>query len=90
MTSRPIKLLALTLGLAVALASSAGAAAKKTKRPKHPPPQAAAGTATPCRGANQFPCGPVYFEGYYLGDDPDPFIRSMIQRDLGAKFGDPD
>jgi aspartate/methionine/tyrosine aminotransferase len=38
----------------------------------------------------QHRCGPVYFEGYYLGDDPDPFIRAMIQRDLGAKFGDPD
>src|SRR6516162_5609246 len=23
----------------------------------------------------------------YLGNDPDPFIRLMIQRDLGAKYG---
>jgi hypothetical protein len=23
----------------------------------------------------------------YLGDDPDPFIRAMIQRDLGIKYG---
>jgi len=89
MTSRPMKLLACSIGFAVVLASGADAA-KKTKRPKQPAPQAAARTATPCRGASQFPCGPVYFQGYYLGDDPDPFIRSMIQRDLGAKFGDPD
>ena len=23
----------------------------------------------------------------YLGDDPDPFIRSQILRDLGAHYG---
>ena len=23
----------------------------------------------------------------YLGDDPDPFIRFQIQRDLGAHYG---
>ncbi len=23
----------------------------------------------------------------YLGNDPDPFIRLMIQRDLGARYG---
>jgi hypothetical protein len=86
--SRTIKLLACALGLAVALVSSAGAASKKPKRTRHPQP-AAADASTPCRGASQFPCGPVYFQGYYLGDDPDPFIRAMIERDLGAKFGDP-
>ncbi len=85
-----MKLLVCALGLTVVVVSSADAAAKKTKRPKHPAPQAAAGASTPCRGASQFPCGPVYFEGYYLGNDPDPFIRAMIQRDLGSKFGDPD
>ena len=90
MTSRPMKLSACALGFAVVLAASADAAATKTKRPKHPAPQTAAGASAPCRGGNQFPCGPVYFEGYYLGNDPDPFIRAMIQRDLGAKFGDPD
>lgn len=84
--SRTIKLSA--LGLAVVV-SSTGAAANKMKRPRHPAPQPAAAISTACRGASQFPCGPVYFQGYYLGDDPDPFIRAMIQRDLGAKFGDP-
>ncbi len=89
MTSRPIALLLCTLGLAVVLASSADAA-KAVKKPKRLAQQATAGTSVPCRGASQFPCGPVYFQGYYLGNDPDPFIRAMIQRDLGAKFGDPD
>ena len=82
-----MKLSACALGLAVVVVSNNGAAAKKPKR--HPAPPAAAAASTPCRGASQYPCGPVYFQGYYLGDDPDPFIRAMIQRDLGAKFGDP-
>jgi len=90
MTSRPGKLLVCTLGLAVILASSADVAAKKMKTAKQIARPVAAGTSAPCRGANLFPCGPVYFQSYYLGDDPDPFIRAMIQRDLGAKFGDPD
>jgi hypothetical protein len=39
-----------------------------------------------CRCANLFHCGPIYNGLDYLGDDPDPFIRLMIQRDLGAKY----
>jgi hypothetical protein len=40
------------------------------------------------RGADKFPAGPLYFNGsQYLGDDPDPFIRSQLWRDLGAHFG---
>ena len=87
MTSRPVKVLACALGLALILASSANAA-KKTKKPV--PHQAAAANSERCRGGNQVPCGPVYFGDYYLGDDPDPFIRSQIQRDLSAKFGGPE
>ena len=40
-----------------------------------------------CRGPNLFRCGPLYTSYDYLGTDPDPFIRTMIQRDLGAKYG---
>jgi hypothetical protein len=87
MISRPVKVLACALSFALMLASSADAA-KKTKKPV--PNQTAAANSARCRGGNQFPCGPVYFENYYLGDDPDPFIRSQIQRDLSAKFGSPD
>ena len=40
------------------------------------------------RGTNLFPSGPLYFnDGTYLGDDPDPFIRLQIWRDLGSRFG---
>lgn len=88
MTSRciAITLLAtcLATGLAVTLASSAEAATKG-KRAIHSAPTARATSS--CRGANLFPCGPVYNSTDYLGNDPDPFIRSMIQRDLGAKYG---
>jgi hypothetical protein len=85
MTSRPVKLLACALGLAVVLASSAAAAKIKKSRPARP--QVTAGNSPRCRGANLIHCGPVYNANDYLGDDPDPFIRLMIQRDLGAKYG---
>jgi len=43
---------------------------------------------TAYRGVNLFRPGPIiYGNNEYLGDDPDPFIRSQIQRDLGAHFG---
>ena len=69
----------------VATLSSSAAAATKGKRATHSAPTASATSS--CRGGNLFPCGPVYNSTDYLGNDPDPFIRSMIQRDLGAKYG---
>jgi hypothetical protein len=86
MPFRPVKLLACALSLAVVAGSSAGAA-NKTKHPQPTPAQSAAANSTTCRGGNLFRCGPVYNGQDYLGDDPDPFIRLMIQRDLGAKYG---
>jgi hypothetical protein len=84
MTSRLILLQILAVGFAAALASSASAATK-TKHAKQIAP--ASGAVSSCRGGNLFPCGPVYNGPDYLGSDPDPFIRMMIQRDLGAKYG---
>jgi hypothetical protein len=84
MTSHVFKLTVLTFGLAVALTTGADAA-QKTK--KQAAPQATAGNTAPCRGANVYHCGPIYNSYEYLGNDPDPFIRAMIQRDLGAKYG---
>jgi hypothetical protein len=43
-----------------------------------------------CRGSHLFHCGPLYNANDYLGNDPDPFIRLMIQRDLGIKYGGPE
>lgn len=84
---RPIILLASALGLAVALASGADAATK-AKKPRPAAPRATAETL--CRGANLFHCGPIYNAFDYLGTDPDPFIRLMIQRDMGPKYGGPE
>ena len=40
------------------------------------------------RGANLFPIGPLYYNGdVYMGDDPDPFIRSQLWRDVSGRFG---
>ena len=86
MTSLPFKLLVCTLGLGVVLSSNADAA----KKPKPVAPQYVAENSAHCRGAGQFPCGPIYNGKDYLGEDPDPFIRSMIQRDLSAKYGGAD
>jgi hypothetical protein len=88
MTSRrlivPILVAILALGFAAVLASGANAATK-TRHVKQIAPSG--GAASSCRGGNLFPCGPVYNGPDYLGSDPDPFIRMMIQRDLGAKYG---
>jgi hypothetical protein len=84
MTSGSAWRLVFAIGCAAILSSSAGAATKGN-RVKHAAPPARA--ASSCRGGNLFPCGPVYNGTDYLGDDPDPFIRLMIQRDLGAKYG---
>ena len=81
-----VKLLVGFLGFSVILASSAEAATK-AKRLKPAAPQTTVGSSVPCRGANLFHCGPITSGNDYLGNDPDPFIRLMIQRDLGAKYG---
>ena len=84
MPSRPAKLLICALSFA-AMAVSSAATAQKVRKPAAPP--VTASSAVPCRGANLFHCGPVYNGNDYLGNDPDPFIRLMIQRDLGARYG---
>ena len=82
-----ICLLAL-LPLLVLVQASSAAAAGKAKRPQvRPGATRLADASSHCRGANLFHCGPVYNGNDYLGNDPDPFIRLMIQRDLGAKYG---
>jgi hypothetical protein len=84
MPSRLVKLLICALSFAVMAASSAQAA-QKVRKPVGP--QATAGNTLPCRGANLIHCGPLHNGNDYLGNDPDPFIRLMIQRDLGARYG---
>jgi hypothetical protein len=85
-STNALKFLVGVLGVSCMLAASATAAAKKQKTAA---PQAA-NSAALCRGANLFHCGPIYNSTDYLGTDPDPFIRAMIQRDLGPKYGGPE
>jgi hypothetical protein len=73
--------------LAVLQPSSAVAAGKAKRLQVRPGTTTVADAASHCRGANLFHCGPLYNGNDYLGNDPDPFIRLMIQRDLGAKYG---
>jgi hypothetical protein len=77
--------LIVTVCLAATLAAASASASTKTKRARSPTP--AVSTTSTCRHPNLFHCGPLYNSTDYLGNDPDPFIRLMIQRDLGAKYG---
>jgi hypothetical protein len=81
-----MKLLVGILGVSVIMAAGATVAAPKKQKPVAP--QAA--NSSLCRGANLYHCGPIYNSTDYLGTDPDPFIRAMIQRDLGPKYGGPE
>ena len=86
MTSFTRKLMGSCLGFAFVVAAAPADAAQASK---HKKPRAAhtVATKTGDRGANLFPAGPVYHANDYLGDDPDPFIRLQLQRDIGAHYG---
>jgi hypothetical protein len=88
MASLPVKLMVSAIGLAFVLAAAPADATKPRKHKKHVAAHAAKVTANPRYwGTNLFPAGPIYNGADYLGDDPDPFIRSQILRDLGAHYG---
>jgi hypothetical protein len=84
MTPIAIRIFVPALALAFMLAPPADAKSRKAR------PRVAAPTAVTVyphyRGANLFPPGPIWYGNEYLGDDPDPFIRLQIWRDLGAHF----
>jgi hypothetical protein len=87
MTSFAHKLMVSCLGLVFVFAAAPAAA--KARKHKKPVAMHAATVAakTGYRGANLFPAGPVYHANDYLGDDPDPFIRLQLQRDIGSHYG---
>ena len=89
MASIAVRLIVSVAGLALVLAAAAPAdAAKARKHKRHVAAHAASVmTKSGYRGTNLFPAGPIYNANDYLGDDPDPFIRSQLQRDLGAHYG---
>ncbi|MDP2409188.1 MAG: hypothetical protein Q8M26_02755 [Pseudolabrys sp.] len=89
MSSLPIRLIVSAVALAF-VAAGPGDAIGQTgpkKKTAAPAPVAAAKPAHRTRDRSAFPPGPVYFGNDYLGDDPDPFIRSQILRDLGIRYG---
>jgi len=90
MTTLLVKMLASAFALALVLASSADAA--QQRKPRKPvATRTTTGMITSGYwGTNLFPPGPIMYGNQYLGNDPDPFIRSQIQRDLGAHFGGSD
>jgi hypothetical protein len=82
----PVTIFAFAVGLGLVLACSADAAQSRKQRRHLAAPTVV--TVNPYyRGANLFPAGPIFYGNEYLGDDPDPFIRLQIWRDLGAHFG---
>ena len=87
------KALSLLLAAAVVL-TAMPAIAKTTKHAKHKKTHAvhvARQQAPGYWGTDRFPAGPLYYNGgMYMGDDPDPFIRSQIWRDVGGRFGGAD
>lgn len=91
MPSRQSKFLASIVSLAFIASAAVPADAAGARKTKKKPAAAAAAIvpAPPDRYRNDslFPPGPVYFGTDYLGYDPDPFIRSQILRDLGARYG---
>jgi len=91
MTFKPSKLLFAGIAFAVGVALALPASAESSKPAKPKKPESAATTSRPVqtsyRGADKFRTGPLYNGQDYLGDDPDPFIRMMIQRDLSARYG---
>ena len=91
MPSLMLKFMACVIGLAIVLAAAVPAdAAKARKHKKVVRVQTSAHVQGKYWGTNLFPAGPIYHGNEYLGDDPDPFIRMMILRDLGAHYGDGD
>jgi hypothetical protein len=77
------------IGLALVLAAPAEAA-KSSKSSKHQKVAHAtvrSHTAAVPGFQGGVRSGPLYNGQDYLGDDPDPNIRSQIQRDMGGRYG---
>jgi len=87
MTSLPVKLMVSIGVLALIQADAASADAAKARKHRKHAVAPIASAYSGYRGLNLFPAGPIYHACDYLGDDPDPFIRSQILRDLGAHYG---
>jgi hypothetical protein len=85
--------LALALALGMGMLPAAPALAQAGKEPKQKKQTVVREPVRPnpqYRGTDKFHAGPLYHGTDYLGDDPDPFIRLQIQRDLSHRYGGDD
>ena len=81
---KPILKMALLLSIGLSLAACAQ---MNLKLPAASAPADSATQANPeAYGQDKFRAGPIYNGSDYLGDDPDPFIREQIKRDLGIRY----
>ena len=83
--------LAMAGGSSLADAAETGKRDKPAAAAKQTKPRTAVRTTPRAAYADGgVPRGPLYFGQDYLGDDPDPNIRSQILRDLGSRYGGPE
>lgn len=82
--------LALAAGTPAPNAAETGKRDKSATAAKKGKPRMAARATSRAAFDGGVPRGPLYFGQDYLGDDPDPNIRSQIMRDLGARYGGPE
>ena len=87
MKNSTVTLIVSAIGLAFVLASPAEAAKKKYRHHSGVTAQAMmpGGTGATLQGG--VIAGPLYNGQDYLGDDPDPNIRSYLIRDLTGRYG---
>jgi len=85
--SGAISIIAVVLGLALVLPSAAEAAKKNKGKKRVAAPVTVQSARTPYWGTDLVRAGPLYNGPDYLGDDPDPNIRSQILRDLTGRYG---
>lgn len=86
----PLRSIAIALVCTVVAVAVAAPGYAETRKQKKKEAAAAASAKMPARyhDPSLFPKGPVYWGDTYMGDDPDPFIRSQLLRDTGRFGGD--
>jgi hypothetical protein len=88
MASLTVKLLAAIIAFAFIVPAQAETVRKNSnKHKKIAGVHAMAQAPAKYRGTDKFRAGPIYDGRTYLGDDPDPFIRGQLARDVNAIYG---
>ena len=86
MKNLPVTLIVSAIGLAFVLASPAEAAKKKQRHHSGVTARAMVPGGTTAHFQGGVLAGPLYNGQDYLGDDPDPNIRSYLIRDM-TRYG---